>query len=64
MLGLARTCAGTLARARRGLLDHQKMQDFERQLLSKESRPAYRKLKYIWKEVKYTFVQGFKDLYA
>jgi hypothetical protein len=47
-----------------GLLEHKKMDDLKAKLLADQKNNALLKVKFFLKEMKYTLVQGSKDLWA
>lgn len=47
-----------------GLLSHKKMHDLKVQLYGDQKVTFGLKAKFFWKEMKYTIVQGSKDLWA
>lgn len=47
-----------------GLLEHKKMDDLKAALYSDKEKTLWLKTKFFWKEMKYTLVQGSKDLWS
>ena len=47
-----------------GLLDHNEMEGLKKQIMGGQGRHWRLKLKFLLKEMKYTIVQGSKDLWA
>ena len=54
---------GLLHRNAYGLLKHSKMDEAKAELFGDQEKTFYLKLKVIWRETKYTLIQGSKDLW-
>jgi len=46
-----------------GVLDHHKMEELKKKLFTAREKTLLLKAKFIWKEAKYTIIQGSKDLW-
>ncbi len=46
-----------------GLLNHHQMEELKKKLFTDREKTLLLKAKFIWKEAKYTIVQGSKDLW-